>query len=97
MPTYVYGPNPVGEKRDCDVCAGTFETTQRMSEDALTKCPKCGKEIQRIIMAPNLNGAGAMKKPSDDRLAKAGFTQYKKKGKGYYEKTFGGGPSSLAP
>lgn len=96
MPTYVYGPTN-GDKRTCDVCSGSFEIVQRMVEDALTKCPKCGAEVQRIIMAPNLSGAGAMKKPTDANLARAGFTQYKKKGNGYYEKSFGSGPSALHP
>ena len=105
MPTYVYSatpPEPATHPaplpvNPCDVCSGTFEVVQRMSEDALTKCPKCGGSIQRVIMAPNLNGAGTVKKPSADRLAKAGFTQYKRVGKGNYEKSFGSGPSSLQP
>jgi putative FmdB family regulatory protein len=101
MPTYVYSatpPEPPAQPAaTCDVCSGTFEVVQRMSEDALTKCPKCGGAIQRVIMAPNLNGAGTVKKPSADRLAKAGFTQYKRVGKGNYEKSFGSGPESLQP
>ena len=94
MPTYVYAAK--GEPRECDVCCASFEIVQKMSEDALTQCPKCGKEIERVITAPNLNGVGMMmRKPTDDRMAKAGFTQYKRKGKGYYEKSFGRGPGSL--
>jgi putative FmdB family regulatory protein len=96
MPTYVYGPKGDAQ-RDCDVCCGQFEVVQKMSDDALSKCPKCGAEIERIICAPNLNGAGRFKAPSESSLARAGFTQYKKKGKGYYEKSFGAGPSSLNP
>jgi len=97
MPTYVYGPSGADkEKRACDICAGSFEMIQRMSDEALTKCPKCGGEIERIITPPMLNGVGWMgRKPSPDRMAKAGFTQYKKHGKGYYEKQFGQGPSTL--
>jgi putative FmdB family regulatory protein len=98
MPTYVYGPKGAGKgARSCDVCCGTFEIVQRMSDAALTVCPKCGADVERVILAPNLNGAGKFKKPTDDRLAKAGFTQYKKKGKGYYEKSFGSGPQTLNP
>lgn len=40
MPTYEY---------ECKSCAHTFEAVQSMSEDALTECPECGKEIRRII------------------------------------------------
>ncbi|HYF52489.1 MAG TPA: zinc ribbon domain-containing protein [Planctomycetota bacterium] len=94
MPTYVYAPK--GEPRECDVCSGHFEYVQKMSDDALKSCPKCGKQVERVITAPNLNGVGMMaKKPSNDRMAAAGFTQYKKHGKGYYEKQFGQGPNTL--
>jgi putative FmdB family regulatory protein len=97
MPTYVYGPKDgKSAGRSCDVCANQFEIAQRMSEDALEKCPKCGAEIERVITAPNLNGVGLMgRKPSDSRMSQAGFTQYKRQGKGYYEKSFGQGPSTL--
>ena len=94
MPTYVYAPK--GAERTCDVCSGSFEYVQRMSDDALKACPKCGGAVERVITAPNLNGVGLMaRKPTADRMAKAGFTQYKKHGKGYYEKQFGQGPSTL--
>ena len=82
---------------DGGVGAQPFELVQRMAEDALTACPTCGAPIERVISAPNVNGAGRVQKPSDAQLARAGFTQYKKSGKGYYEKTFGAGPSSLNP
>jgi putative FmdB family regulatory protein len=97
MPTYVYGPKLAEkEKRDCEVCAASFEIVQRMTEDALSACPKCGGTIERIITAPNLNGVGWMgKKPTPKRMAQAGFTQYKRHGKGYYEKQFGQGPGTL--
>ena len=105
MPTYVYralrdgsAPDPAGEnKRACDVCAVEFEIVQKMADDALTACPQCGRAIERVIVAPNLNGAGKVKTPSESTLSKSGFTQYKRKGKGYYEKSFGSGPSTLHP
>ena len=94
MPTYIYAPK--GEPRNCEVCSEGFELVQKMSEDALSACPKCGGAIERVITAPNLNGVGFMsRKPNDKKLAAAGFTQYKRQGKGYYEKSFGQGPSTL--
>ena len=39
MPTYVYR---------CDKC-GEFETTQKISEEPLKKCPTCGKKVERLI------------------------------------------------
>ena len=39
MPTYAYR---------CEKC-GEFETTQKISEEPLSKCPKCGKKVERLI------------------------------------------------
>ncbi|HLX61700.1 MAG TPA: zinc ribbon domain-containing protein [Planctomycetota bacterium] len=98
MPIYTYrAVLEPREKRRCEMCANPFEIVQRMADDALTACPKCGGIIERVIQAPNLNGAGKVKAPSEGQLARSGFTQYKKKGKGYYEKSFGTGPSTLHP
>ena len=45
MPTYDY---------ECDACRHEFEIFQNMSDDPLTKCPKCKKKkLRRLI------GAGA--------------------------------------
>ncbi|MDR2210185.1 MAG: zinc ribbon domain-containing protein [Spirochaetaceae bacterium] len=46
MPTYEY---------QCKDCGHTFEAFQSMSEDPLKDCPKCGREIRRII-----NGGGGV-------------------------------------
>lgn len=41
MPTYEYA---------CDACGHEFEREQRMSEDPIKKCPKCGKmKARRMI------------------------------------------------
>jgi putative FmdB family regulatory protein len=40
MPTYEY---------ECKSCGHTFEIFQSMKEDPLKNCPKCGKEIRRLI------------------------------------------------
>ena len=99
MPVYVYAP--VKEKgrdpRKCELCAQQFEIVQKMSDPKLRECPQCGRPIQRLITAPSLNNVGKVTKPSDRQLAQAGFTQYKRQGKGHYEKTFGKGPGSLRP
>lgn len=52
MPTYEYG---------CDACGHIFEVTQRITEDAITTCPKCGKDqAKRMITQGNfiLRGGG---------------------------------------
>lgn len=61
MPTYEY---------ECAHCGHTFEAFQKMSDKPLSKCPKCGKKIRRLIGS----GAGIIFKGS-------GFyaTDYRKK------------------
>lgn len=45
MPTYEY---------ECEACSHNFDEFQSMSEEPLTKCPKCGKKKLRRVY-----GAGA--------------------------------------
>ena len=52
MPTYDYR---------CDACGHTWDIEQRMTEDAIKKCPKCGKlKAKRQITGGNfiLKGGG---------------------------------------
>ena len=52
MPTYEYA---------CDACGKEWEIEQRISEDPIKKCPKCGKlKAQRMITQGNfiLKGGG---------------------------------------
>jgi len=62
MPTYEY---------KCNNCNYAFEMTQKMSDEPVKICPKCGKDIKRLIGS----GAGTIFKGS-------GFyhTDYKNKG-----------------
>ena len=39
MPTYVY---------ECEKC-GEFEEQQSIKDSALTRCPRCGGEVRRVI------------------------------------------------
>lgn len=45
MPTYEY---------ECKSCGHTFEKFQNMSDKPLSKCPKCDKDLRRLIG----NGSG---------------------------------------
>lgn len=90
MPTYVY--ESVSDT-PCDECRETFEIHQPMSEDALKECPYCGAAVKRAITG-FMVGTGDPLAPS--KLERSGFTQYVRKGKGYYEKTAGPGPKSIA-
>jgi putative FmdB family regulatory protein len=40
MPTYAY---------ECKSCGHSFDVFQSMSDDPLTICPQCGKELRRLI------------------------------------------------
>lgn len=50
MPTYEYR---------CKKC-GDFEKFQSMKEEALSKCPQCGEQVQKLISRPTIifNGSG---------------------------------------
>jgi len=51
MPTYEY---------ECKSCSHNFEVFQSMSDQPLKECPKCGKEIRRLIFG----GSGVIFKGS---------------------------------
>jgi len=92
MPIYEYQAN--GDQH-CEYCAGVFELLRKISDPKLTQCPECGAPVIQKISAPNLGGSG----PALDttNIEKHGFTQYKKSGKGVYEKTAGKGPRVINP
>jgi len=90
MPIYEYRPNT---EVDCDYCSDGFEVLRKISDPTLLTCPKCGNDVTRVLSAPSL----AKSSPSLDpkNLEKHGFTQYRKSGKGVYEKTAGKGPNVI--
>ena len=73
MPTYAY---------ECKKCNYTFDVFQAMSDEPVKSCPKCGKEVRRLIVG----GAGVIFKGSGfyvtDKAADktAGKTSIKDKG-----------------
>lgn len=92
MPIYEYAAN---SEKHCEHCVKGFDCLQRMNDAPLEVCPQCGAPIERRLSAPNvaMGGAHLLK---EDRAAKAGFTQYKRIGKGTYEKTAGKGPQHIS-
>lgn len=90
MPIYEYIAT---SEKNCDLCREGFDKLQKIKDDTLESCPECGAAVVRKISAPNLASSG----PSleSDNIEKHGFTQYKKLGKGVYEKTAGKGPDIL--
>src|SRR3954468_21166878 len=76
MPTYEYV---------CTKCGHEFEQFQSMRDEALKKCPKCGKNALKRLVG---GGAGLIFKGSGFYI-----TDYKNKGSGKKE---GGGESKPA-
>jgi len=72
-------------KKACRICKKGFEQVEGIDVPALEKCPECGNPVQRRISAPRIGGS---KSGLDDRAKNAGFTKYKKLGKGEYEKKY---------
>ncbi len=92
VPFYEY---TCSEPPGCEHCRDAFTELQRISDEPLARCPVCGSAIRRVVSAPNLVGSSASDlKPSN--IEKAGFTQYRKIGKGVYEKSAGKGPGIIS-
>ncbi len=89
MPIYEYAPT----SGHCEKCNGRFELMQRLADAKLTRCPTCGQACERRISAVALGGKYAV---TDSKIRQSGLTQYKKSGKGVYERTAGTeGPEHL--
>ncbi len=91
MPIYEYQPK---YEKGCIFCSEGFELMRKISEPTLLVCPQCGVAVERIISAPSLAKSGPSLEPGN--LEKHGFTQYRKSGKGVYEKTAGKGPNVIS-
>jgi putative FmdB family regulatory protein len=90
VPLYDYAP----KSGKCAQCRGRFEVVQRLSEPKLTKCPRCGKAVERLVSAAAVHGKYSTK--SDSRLKDLGLTKYVKTSDGSYERTVGrGGPKMI--
>lgn len=90
MPTYVY---QASTDASCKVCVATFELRQKLDDPRLEACPECGAPVRRVITPPALGASGP--DMSSENIAKQGFTQYRRAGKGAYEKTAGKGPDFI--
>ena len=84
MPTYDYRKK--SDATGCPHCANSFEAVHRMSDEALTVCPKCGGPIERVISAPAI-GRSNKALLSDKNLKAHGFQKLVREGKGHYRRT----------
>ncbi len=91
MPIYEY----VAKIEGCAICREGIEVLQRLSDPPLAACPECGATLERVLSAPQIV-AGQAHVLRESHVAKHGFTQYRKVGKGKYEKTAGKGPPTIS-
>ena len=75
----------VDPEKSCRYCKGGFEEVETIDAPAKETCPRCGSKIQRQLSAPRVGGSES---GLHDRAKNAGFTTYKKLGKGEYEKKY---------
>lgn len=92
MPFYEYA---LADGSDCDQCGGPRTLLQKINDPPMTICPDCRRPMKRIISAPHVV-AGKGHHLKESNIEKGGFTQYKKIGKGVYEKTVGKGPGIIS-
>ncbi|MBN2703409.1 MAG: hypothetical protein JXR23_04275 [Pontiellaceae bacterium] len=84
MPIHEYAAHD--PEHACDHCRDGFEQVEGVHAPALERCPKCGAPVVRQLSAPSI---GRSESGLHDRAKSAGFTTYKKTGKGEYEKKYG--------
>jgi len=91
MPIYEYA----AVEKGCAHCAAHFDLLQKLRDEPLTQCPQCGGAVVRVISAPSVavGGAHLLK---ESHAEKRGFTQYRRTGKGVYEKAYGKGPKYIS-
>ena len=83
MPIYEY--ELIDCKGDCKPCGGPGFTLRRpVSAKPLEKCPACRRPVRKIISG--FSTPTHLKPLSITDAKKAGFTVYKKLGKGEYER-----------
>lgn len=90
MPIYEYRCEQPG----CDRHGERFERLQRMA-DPDAPCPACGHPAVRLLSAPSV-AMGQAHTLKEKHFSERGFTQYKRLGKGVYEKTAGKGPAIIS-
>ncbi len=83
MPIREY--SAVDPKEGCDHCRKGFERVEGVEAEPLKTCPRCGARVERQLSAPRV---GRSESGLHDRAKSAGFTTYKKTGKGEYEKKY---------
>lgn len=69
---------------DCAICGGRFTLRRPANASALTRCPLCKKPVRKVIS--QFTTPTKLKPLSISDAKKAGFTVYKRLGKGEFER-----------
>ncbi len=78
MPIYEY---KVGEGHEgCAYCRESFTVEQKIKEEALKACPKCGAPVERLIFPVGISSV-----KGDSELKNLGFTKLVRRDQGVYE------------
>ncbi|MEY5014284.1 MAG: hypothetical protein RIS92_642 [Verrucomicrobiota bacterium] len=80
MPLYEYEPC----EGACGICKGRFTLNRSVTAPDLVKCPLCRKPVQKLISGFNTPRVTAPVSVTDAK--KAGFSVWKRVGKGEYER-----------
>jgi len=83
MPLYTYTAKT--KDGSCRYCKKGFEVLQKIGDKALTECPKCGKQIKRLLSTFSMPES---KNNLDSRAKAKGFHKLKKVDTGKYEKLY---------
>lgn len=92
MPLFKYGHT----EGKGETCPEVFEVLQNRSEEPLTVCPDCGMPVRKMLNIRVASVKSEKDMLSPKNLERHGFTQYKKSGDGFYEKTAGEGPQVIS-
>ncbi len=69
---------------DCKACGGKFTLRRPITAPDLTKCPACKKPVRKLITG--FSSPQKLKPLSVSDAKKAGFSVYKRLGKGEFER-----------
>lgn len=82
VPVYTYRAK--AGATGCSDCAGAFEIRQKIDEEKLSACPRCGGPVERIITTCNFMRGYSAHPLSSRRLKQAGFKKLAKDEGGNY-------------
>jgi putative FmdB family regulatory protein len=74
MPTYGY--RAADPEKGCDHCRSCFEVIQKITDPALTLCPRCKNPIYRVLFAPAVVIKGSPVTETERKIK-----EYEKEGK----------------